>query len=330
MGLPHRHGAYSARVRFPRLRLARVPVWVWRVLMGGLAPSEHRRFNADPIDSVDYHLDLDYEGDGTVHHRLDVIVPRAATEPLPVYIYFHGGGWTSGDKRPLTKYCASQASAGMVVANVNYRMGAQFHMGHILHDANAAVAWVIEHAADYGGDASRLVLGGDSAGGQIAALLAATTTQAELAEHYDIQPALLRGSLKGLVQHCSAVDFSVVFERGFVLGLQFVQMLLPARVAKHMLPLAARFLSPIEWLDAGFPPVLVTTSEQDYFYRANLNFIARLRAHQVSVETVILRRTDRNARHTWQQDATFAESQLVYRRLQAFVRRVAPASRLAG
>jgi acetyl esterase/lipase len=302
---------------------------VWRALMARLAPGELRRFNADPIHAVEYHRDLDYIGDGIRAHRLDVLVPHGRTEPLPVYVYFHGGGWTSGDKGPLTKYCASQARGGMVVVNANYRTAGRAHMGDILEDANATITWVAREIAAYGGDPTRIVLGGDSAGGQIAALLAATSTRAELADHYGIRPALLPGSLRGLVQHCSAVDFSVVFERGFILGLQFVQMLLPERVAKKLLPHAARFLSPIEWLSAGFPPVLVTTSEQDYFYRANLNFIARLKSHRVQVETVILGRRDRNAHHTWQQDASFAESQLVYQHLHRFVERVTAAPQQA-
>ena len=298
--------------------------------MARLAPGELRRFNVDPIHAVEYHRDLDYTGDGARAHRLDVLVPHGATGALPVYVYFHGGGWTSGDKGPLTKYCASQARGGMVVVNANYRAAGRAHMGDILHDANAALTWVTREIEAYGGDPSRIVLGGDSAGGQIAALLAATSTQAELAEHYGIRTALLPGSLKGLVQHCSAVDFSVVFERGFILGLQFVQMLLPAPVAKKLLPRAARYLSPIEWLSAGFPPVLVTTSEQDYFYRANVNFIARLRLHRVEVDTVILGHRDRNAHHTWQQNAKFPESQLVYEHLHRFVRRVTAAPQAVG
>jgi acetyl esterase len=258
--------------------------------MARVLPVENRRFNADPISTVDYTLDIDYVGDGATSHTLDVIVPRLGASLLPVYVYFHGGGWTSGDKASLTKYCASQAVAGMVVVNVNYGMAPQLHMGQILRDANGALDWIAREIENFGGDPQRLVLGGDSAGGQIAALLTASTANAELAAHHGITPTVTTASIRGLVQHCSAVDFSVIFERGFVLGLQFVRMLLPEKVARHMLPAAARFLSPIEWLDAGFPPVLVTTSERDPFYRANVNFIARLRSHSVPVDTVIFDR----------------------------------------
>lgn len=304
--------------------------------MASLGPREKRRFNSDPIDSVDYRLDIDYVGDGLPAQRLDVLSPRGTADALPVYVYFHGGGWTSGDKATLTKYCASQSSDGMVVVNVNYRMATTFRMQHILQDANAAVDWVTANIASYGGDPTRIVLGGDSAGGHIAALLTAAVHQPELARHHHLVTTVAKSSLRGLVQHCSIVDFSVIFERGFILSLNFIKMLLPLpgiRPAtvnrwprmpdrKHALARAARFLSPIEWLNPGFPPVFVSTSERDYFYRANINFIRALQRDAIPVDSMIFSKRHRNAKHTWQQDARRPESQEVYRRLQEFVHRV--------
>ena len=312
--------------------LSRVPVWLWKAIMTRVAPGELHKFNADPIDDVDYHFDLDYVGDGIRDHRLDVLVPHerheepdasGVAEPLPVYIYFHGGGWTSGDKAPLTKYAASQAVEGMVVVNANYRMATRFKIGHMLSDANAVLTWVKRNILDYGGDATRIVIGGDSAGGHIAALLTAAANDEALAAHYNLDLQIEPGHLRGLVQHCSIADFSVMFERGFVLSLNFLRMLLPERSRGMSLRDAARFLSPIEWLDKGFPPVFITTSERDYFYRANLNFIEALRRRSILADTVIYGRHRTNTRHTWQQDARHPESQEVYRRLGSFVRKVA-------
>ena len=291
---------------------------MWRALMAHLGPRELRRFNIDPITEVDYTIDVDYVGDGIRHHRLDVIVPRGAEEQLPVYVYFHGGGWTSGDKAPLTRYCASQALGGMIVVNANYRMAPRATMQHMMQDGTAVLAWVAANIASYGGDPDRVILGGDSAGGQLSALLAAAATGPTLAEHYGVrQPG---ATIRGVVQHCSAVDFSVMFERGFILSLDFVRMLLPRRDTSLPLRRAARYLSPIEWVEPTFPPTFVTTSHKDPFYRANLNFIARLLRQGVPVESHI----DEVADHTWQQDSHHPGSPAVYERLQAFVRRVAP------
>lgn len=303
-------------VRAPALR--GVPVWVWRALMAHLAPRELRRFNVDPITAVEYRLDVDYVGDEIRQHRLDVIVPKDASGPLPVYVYFHGGGWTSGDKAALTRYCASQAVGGMIVVNANYRMAPRATMQHMMQDAHAVLRWISESIADFGGDPDRVVLGGDSAGGQLSALLAASTTEPELAHHYGLSPVHAR--VRGVVQHCSAVDFSVMFERGFILSLDFVRMLRPRRDRALPLRRAAHFLSPIEWVGADFPPALVTTSHKDPFYRANLNFIAKLTRKGVAVESHI----DEFADHTWQQDSHHPGSLAVYDRLQAFVQRVTP------
>ncbi|MFJ6078343.1 alpha/beta hydrolase [Pseudarthrobacter sp. NPDC092419] len=326
--------------------LRRVPVWTWRLLMVAVGPHERARFNTDPISNVAYTHDIDYAGDGVPGHRLDVLAPsepadvnsrEQAGADLPVYVYFHGGGWTSGDKAAVTKYCASQVLGGMVVVNVNYRQAPRFRMDHVLEDANAALAWVAGNIRAFGGDPERLILGGDSAGGHIASLLTAVSLRPELATHYSLQPAVSGGHIRGLVQHCSVVDFSVFFEKSFVLSLNFVRMLLPAAVPPSggfrrwpqtrrkigRLKEAAAFVSPIEWLHAGHPPVFVTTSERDFFYQANLNFIERLRQFSVPVETLIYSWSNTNTEHTWQQDYRYPESQEVYRRLHDFVSRVA-------
>lgn len=342
----HAETAFSL-ARRARGVVRRVPVWTWRLLMRSVSSRELTRFNSEPLTEVDYVHDINYLGDKVRAHRLDVLTPAATAadslegrtgreKSLPVYVYFHGGGWTSGDKAALTKYCANQAVGGMVVVNVNYRQAPRFHMGHVLRDANAALAWVSANIDQYGGDPECVVLGGDSAGGQIAALLTAAIFRPELAAHYSLKPAVPGKHLKGLVQHCSVVDFSVFFKSGFVLSLNFVRMLLPSGGkargwirspfstgrATERLRAAAGFVSPIEWLDGRFPPVFVTTSERDFFYEANVNFIRRLQQDAVPVDILIYSWANANTEHTWQQDYRYPESQEVYRRLHAFVRNV--------
>lgn len=344
----HQQPAQGAFVPGRRARnvLTRVPVWVWRLFMHGVGKVELRALNQDPITGVRYWHDIDFVGDHIRSHTLDVIAPAdtggaGAQNPLPVYVYFHGGGWTSGDKASLTKYCAGQAAGGVVVVNVNYRMAPHFHLGHVLEDANAALGWVALHISEFSGDSRRIVLGGDSAGGQISALMAAATFRPELARHYALEPALADTQLRGLVQHCSIVDFSVFFDKGFVMSLNFVRMLLPrgdaaagsrpgkhaaGRDRHHRLREAAHYMSPIEWLDSRCPPVFVSTSERDFFYHSNMNFIRLLGEHGVTVDALIFGWDSANTEHTWQQNFRYPESQEVYRRLESFISRVTVAA----
>ena len=300
-------------------RISRVPVWVWRIFMAALEPVERRRFNLDPVRGVVGETDIDYVGAGDRQQRLDVIRPGAAQEgPLPVYVYFHGGGWTSGSKAAVTRYCATQAESGMVVVNVEYRKAPRATMAEMLRDGHAALAWVAAHVAEHGGDPRRLVLGGDSAGGQLASLLAQTAGRSVLARHWAVRPGVPAASIRGVVQHCAALDFSVVFERGFIMGLGFVRMLLPGRAGRDGLARRARWLSPIEWLWPEHPPVLVTTSRRDIFYSASRNFAAAARA----VGVPVVEHIDERAQHTWQQDTRHPASAPVYERLREFVRDV--------
>ena len=317
--------------------LVRVPVWTWRLLMHTVHKGELKRFNADPIEDVRHFHDIDFVGDGIRPHKLDVLIPQDSNHgSLPVYVYFHGGGWTSGDKAGLTKYCARQAAGQVVVVNVNYRLAPNFHLGHVLADANAALGWVQDNISSFGGDPQRIVLGGDSAGGQISALMTAATFRPELALHYGLEPKVSAHQLRGLVQHCSIVDFSVFFEKGFVMSLNFIRMLLPHNFPDtnkgkdpdphHTLRAAAIYMSPIEWLDSRCPPVFLTTSERDFFYRSNMNLVRSLDAHGVRVDSLVYGWERSNTEHTWQQNFRYPESQEVYRRLESFIRKVtAPA-----
>lgn len=115
--------------------------------------------------------DLPYRDSALVEHRLDVYRPQAARGPLPVVIYVHGGGFRVLSKDTHWVMGIAFARAGYVVFNVSYRLAPRHPFPAGLEDVAAAYAWVRANAARYGGDPSRIVLAGESAGANLVTAL---------------------------------------------------------------------------------------------------------------------------------------------------------------
>jgi acetyl esterase len=108
--------------------------------------------------------------DGEIPIRL--YAPSTASG-LPVLVYFHGGGWVIGSLDSHDLVARGLANAGQcLVVSVDYRLAPEARFPAAAEDSYAATAWVAANAANLGGDAGRLAVGGDSAGGNLAAAVA--------------------------------------------------------------------------------------------------------------------------------------------------------------
>ncbi len=102
-----------------------------------------------------------------------ILTEAKADSPLPAFVFYHGGGWVTGDIPTHEAICCRMANAaGCVVVSVGYRCAPESKYPAAVNDSLAATCWVHGHAAEIGVDPKRIAVGGDSAGGNLAAAVA--------------------------------------------------------------------------------------------------------------------------------------------------------------
>jgi acetyl esterase len=121
-----------------------------------------------PVGSVE-NLTIPVDGDTSVGAR---VYTPSGDGPFPVVVFFHGGGWVVCDldthDNPCRQICRD---AEAVVVSIDYRMGPEFRFPTAPNDCFAATQWVAANAASLNADASRLAVCGDSAGGNLSAVV---------------------------------------------------------------------------------------------------------------------------------------------------------------
>jgi acetyl esterase/lipase len=201
-------------------------------------------------------------------HQLDVYRPKGQSN-CPVLVFWHGGAWCSGCKDKVMSVfgygniAESFAQRGVVVVLPNYRLSpAVKHPEHI-KDAARAFAWTCAHISEYGGDPSRIFVGGHSAGGHLACLMAVDPTwlKAEGRSQKDIQGVV---SVSG-VYKLEDIDYDVKWD-----------WTAPKNCFKckgEVRPLILAFgsdadvikdASPITHVHSGLPPFLLLSGGLDY------------------------------------------------------------------
>jgi len=111
-----------------------------------------------------------YVENGHARQVLDIYAPPDARD-LPVVFWIHGGGWQGGDKNDVRLKPQWFMDKGFVFVSTNYRLLPEVDMGTLIRDVAKSFSWVQKHIAQHGGDPKRVLVGGHSAGAQLAAII---------------------------------------------------------------------------------------------------------------------------------------------------------------
>ena len=200
--------------------------------------------------------------------------PSHGAGPRPVLVYMHGGGWVAGSVATHDPFCRLLSeAAGVIVLSVEYRLAPEHPHPAGLEDTLAAVQWAADSAGQWGGDASRLALGGDSAGAHMAAVaanrLCATAGSPSLRALLLLYPATDHPS----GNHASYTENSTGYGLEANLMRWFWQQYAPGVSADdpEVSPLRLHSVPPL-------PPALVATAEYDVLRDEGIAYAEKLGA----------------------------------------------------
>jgi acetyl esterase len=197
---------------------------------------------------------------------------------LPVLVFFHGGGWVIGDVEGYDTLCRALANESRcAVVSVNYRLAPEHKFPSAVEDCVAATSWVAEHAPELRVDRERLAVGGDSAGGNLAAVVSITARDAgapAIAFQLLIYPA---------TRNDETVPSRVELRNGYLLEQDLIDWFGECYV-RTPADYADWRCSPFRAPDLSrLPPALVLTAEYDPLRDEGKDYADRLRAAGVKV-----------------------------------------------
>lgn len=211
--------------------------------------------------------------------KLDVHFPDGAAG-LPVIIYIHGGGWIGGDKRQMDVWSKRMANRGYVVFNVNYRLAPENPFPAAVNDCLGALLWVKEHAADYGGDNTRIGVTGGSAGGHLT-LVVATEADDPAWRPTGHEDSILSRKVQAQAPFFGIADFT----RPGVVGLLGLdRKFLGGKLEQE--PENFRLASPVNYASKDAPPTLIVCGKLDPLYGQSLLYYRALLDAGAEVEFV--------------------------------------------
>ena len=192
--------------------------------------------------------------------KLDVVAPAERVENSPAIMQIHGGSWIMGDKReqgwPLMSHLAAN---GWVCFNLNYRVSPGATFPDHLVDLKHGLAWIREHADEWGIDPDFIAVTGGSAGGHLAALMALTANDPELQPGFEEADT----SVQAAVPIYGVYDFTSRLGEN---RLPFWYKRLESKIMKAFRdeePEKFRRASPVEQIHPGAPPFFIIHGDRD-------------------------------------------------------------------
>lgn len=269
---------------------------------------------------IDEALDVRYDATDP-DARLDLFHPHGVT-PRTTIVWIHGGGHVAGKKEEVANWARILASKGYGVASIEYTRAPDAHYPVPVEQANRALAWLSANAPRHGLSRDRFVLGGDSAGAQIAAQLANVVTSPDYARDLAIRPSVEPARLVGALLFCGPYDATLTIPKDGGAPSWFIRSVMWAYIGRKDFwkdPRVAGY-SVARFVTKDFPPTFLSVGNGDPLQAHSYLMSDQLRAQGVAVDVLFWPKDHAPAlKHEYQFDLDSREGRQALQRTEAFL-----------
>lgn len=257
--------------------------------------------------------DISYESNFN-ENIFDLYYPKNQEGPLPVLVWLHGGGYVSGNKEGVAEFATYVAEANeMVVVAMNYEKAPQSHYPGQVKQVDEFIQFLQSNTDTYPiMDFSTILVGGDSAGAQIAAQYVAIQTNEAYANEMGMKQTIGKKPIKGFISYSGPIDIQQIttvksedqFMKFFVNTV--ARALIGTRDWKDSMEIKQASVK--EYITNDFPPTYITDGNAFSFQEQGMAFEKKLQSLNIPVESLFFDKVDKEIVHEYQFDYELDEA----------------------
>lgn len=262
--------------------------------------------------------DVQY-GKGAPNSEMDIIMPKKikAGDKLPLIIWTHGGGYIAGDKKHKNAYLARIAERGFIIANMNYALAPAHQYPVPLIQEKQAAQFMKRNTFHLPIDFNQIIIGGDSAGAQIAAQFAALQTNELLRKEMQEEAVFASDDIKGVILFGGLYDMNTVRATKFPRIEDFMESYTGEKYWERDFKQIDQ-MSITQQVTGKYPPTFLTVGDADPFESQAKELLKVLQENQVPNSTSFFDGSHR-LRHQYQFHMNLNESQITYDKVIKFL-----------
>lgn len=234
---------------------------------------------------VNSFIDITYS-EAIPNSRLDIITPRNLDRDnqLPIIFWLHGGGYIAGDKQYKNPLLAEIAEQGYIIVNIDYALAPEYRYPTQLQQMDAAVRFMKRNTHKLPIDFNQVVIGGDSAGAQMASQYTAMQTNQKLRENMHFEQQFQPDAIKAAIFYGGFYDMKTVKATEF----PRIQLFMESYTGEHAWDKQFKNLSQmstINHITEDYPATFLSVGDADPFVSQNQSFNEALNAKNIPVST---------------------------------------------